>query len=1033
MGIVSSISGVICRVPLILCRVLLDYAKRIAGSLGVCSPRGETSISRVVKEVPSPDRHDDSKVTSEDIIHFEAGLKGGIPCAADGVRESAESSGEPQQQAIDPGSHLPEEELDDDYREELPKTIIPTHYQIELVPGLEDGRGNHKFKGLVNISLLVKSNTREIKLNASSIQIETVSLVSNSGSNKVVEVGKWDLDNDKEVLSIALTEELPTNTEWNLMIKYTGIHDDNMAGFYRAAVYDNGVKKYMFSTQFESRHCCKAVPCWDEPAVKCTFGVKLKVPPSMVALSNMDVISENDDPIEDGLKVFEYKTTPKMSTYLLAFVVGELKYVESFTKPRALSGGVTTNAIKCRVYSVPKYVDNGKFALEIACKVLEFFEDYFDVPYPLNKIDQVAIADFSAGAMENWGLITYREAALLFDPSNTSSRFKLRVATTVAHELAHQWFGNLVTMEWWNDLWLNEGFATFASVLVLNELRPEWRPFVEFVIDDLASALSLDALATTHPIDVPIHKASEIDQIFDYISYSKGASIINMIHAYLGKEEFKKSLQYYIKTYAYSNARSINIWKAFDHITNTTLSENMYNWIKKPGYPLITLEDESYDADKRQVILTLKQERYFSSGVPSGKDLDTVWWIPVVIVVYNGKELTYIKHEINSVRSKISFPYTKNEKSYWKINAGTNGLYRVCLKDEQVSMLCEILNNNKSAVSVQDKIGIISDSFAVAKSGHGKFVTALSLIKACKGETDFFVISLVARILSSLAHVLYVRQKSTVEAIHNLTKHIFSDMIKDVGYDHVPGESTIESLKRSVILGALAGAGDEGVISELKKRFKLYISGDKSALYSDIRDVAYSSILKYSENPEEDFKTMLDLYKAAKTPDESIVVLSSLGAVNSTTLVYDLIHKYSLDTEFVRSQDTIYLYKSLSAKNPNIKYSNKIIWEFITSNWDEFYKRYSSSIVLLGYIFTTPIVSQVGNDVIESVKFWIEGKDLQGNANSESALAERTKRLGTIKRDIDQSIEEIQIKTKWVERDAPEIEKWLKEQGFLKV
>lgn len=921
-------------------------------------------------------------------------------------------------------------------RDVLPEKVVPTHYKIEITPGIEDGKGNHIFYGLVDINIYVKESTDIIHTNAKELVIESIGLVPIAIGYATIEVKEWSLSAKEDRLKIVLPNAVEAGSKWVLRIKYSGIHNDNMAGFYRVAVYHTGKKEYMFSTQFESRDCCRAVPCWDEPAIKCTFDVKLKVPKDMVALSNTDIISDTIMVSEEHqvTRIIEYATTPRMSTYLLAFIIGKLAYVEGYTELRSLPGGEIAKKVRCRVYATPNHVDKCDFALKTTIKVLEYYENYFDTPYPLNKLDQVAVADFSAGAMENWGLITYRENALIYDLSKSSSRNKIRIVETISHELAHQWFGNLVTMEWWNDLWLNEGFATFAAVYAVDNIFPEWKVLTNFITENLSSALSMDSLASTHPVSVPVNNISEINQIFDKISYSKGASIINMVYEYLEPSNFREGLRDYIKSHKYGNTKSEDIWKALDTYSNSNLSFNMKTWVEQPGYPLVTVEEASYDEIGKRVTLTLSQERFYAAGSPPlHSSNETIWWIPLSIIIRKNRKYRRISYQFNTKRTLITFPLEDDIQSYWKINSKSMGVYRVLLPEKEMERICAVLKNDISAMGTDDKVGFLLDSYAVARSGKGNFKSVLDLISALKSDTSLFVISSMAMILNSLTNNLYMASKSTIDALKKFTRAIFSDSMKSLGYDYPSNESTLNSLKRSVLLNVLSNADDEDVIKELKRRFKKYLKGDHKALHSDAREITFRTVLRRSSDPEKDLKDIIDIYKAADTPDQSLQALSALGAVNSSDLVRDLIHKYFFDKDFIRPQDIMYLVNSVSSKNSDTKYANTILWNFISGNWGKIYELYSSSPSILGSVFTVVMDNQVGYDVITTVTEWINGKDLQDRSEFKKLYAKRREELNTINRDIEQSLEDIEIRTRWVQRGVSYIEKWLQEKKYLLV
>ncbi|KAG6674295.1 hypothetical protein I3842_15G035000 [Carya illinoinensis] len=454
----------------------------------------------------------------------------------------------------------------------LPKFAVPKSYGIRLKPDLTAC----KFAGFVSIDLDVVDHTKYIVLNAAELSVDSGSVsFTTRGISKVLEPSRIDLVEEDEILVLEFAETLPIGIGL-LKIGFEGTLNDKMKGFYRSTFEHNGEKKNMAVTQFEPADARRCFPCWDEPACKATFKITLDVPSELVALSNMPIIEEK---VDGHLKTVAYQESPVMSTYLVAVVVGLFDYVEDHT----------SDGVKVRVYCQVGKANQGKFALNVAVKTLELYKGYFAMPYSLPKLDMVAIPDFAAGAMENYGLVTYRETALLYDDQHSAAANKQRVATVVAHELAHQWFGNLVTMEWWTHLWLNEGFATWVSYLATDSLFPEWNIWTQF-LDESTAGLRLDGLAESHPIEVEINHAGEIDEIFDAISYRKGASVIRMLQNYLGAECFQRSLAAYIKRYACSNAKTEDLWAALEEGSGEPVNKLMNSWTKQKGYPAVSVK-----------------------------------------------------------------------------------------------------------------------------------------------------------------------------------------------------------------------------------------------------------------------------------------------------------------------------------------------------------------------------------------------------------------------------------------------------------
>ena len=395
-----------------------------------------------------------------------------------------------------------------------------------------------------------------------------------------------------------------------LTLRFTGELNDKMAGFYRSRYTSpGGEERFMAVTQFEATSARRAFPCWDEPALKAKFDVTLCVPADRVALSNMPARGET--PAPGGLKEVSFDTSKTMSTYLLAFVVGELDCVR----------GATAEGVAVAVWTPVGEAEKGRFALEVAIKTLSFFSAYFDEAYPLPKMDMVAVPDFAAGAMENWGLVTYRTVLVLYDAATTAAAVKQQIAYVVCHELAHQWFGNLVTMEWWTHLWLNEGFATWVGWLAVEHAFPEWRVWDQFLVNEQARGLELDGLRSSHPIEVEIADSSKVDEIFDAISYAKGAAAIHMLVDYLGVGPFREGMRLYVRRHKWGNAATADLWAALGQSSGKPVEAIMGCWTRQTGYPVVSVEKAGPSA------ILARQARFLATG-PEGGD-SSRWLVPL--------------------------------------------------------------------------------------------------------------------------------------------------------------------------------------------------------------------------------------------------------------------------------------------------------------------------------------------------------------------------------------------------------------------
>lgn len=451
----------------------------------------------------------------------------------------------------------------------LPSTIIPSRYDIKLTPDLTA----FTFQGEVSIQLETSADLKdckEITMHAKELCFISASFTADG---KTVEAEHINDNKKATTVTFVFAENVPSSSTIVMNISYIGFLNNQMAGFYRSSYTDiHGNKKIMASTQFESLDARRAFPCWDEPARKAVFGVTLVVPAELDAMSNMP--EKCCKSLEGGkLKEITYLDSPKMSSYLLAFCVGEFDYVQA----------QTDHGVLVKVFTPPGKSEAGMFALECALKSLDAYDDFFGIPYPLPKLDMVAIPEFAAGAMENWGLVTYREVDLLIDPKKASNSQKQRVCTVVTHELAHQWFGNLVTMAWWDDLWLNEGFASWAENWAADQIYPEWTMWDQFTTGHLSYAMKLDSLKSSHPIQVPIRHAEEVEEVFDGISYCKGGSVVRMICAVLGMKAFQTGLGNYMKKFAYGNTETIDLWTAWEETSGMPINEMMSSWTEQMG------------------------------------------------------------------------------------------------------------------------------------------------------------------------------------------------------------------------------------------------------------------------------------------------------------------------------------------------------------------------------------------------------------------------------------------------------------------
>jgi len=879
-------------------------------------------------------------------------------------------------------------------REVLPTSVRPSHYVVHLVPDLE----KFTFDGSVVIDIKFLSATNTIAVNTNELTVKSAKLNNISlKTEEVFEASSITANEKLEQTSFTFAKEFPAGTTATLSIEFSGILNDKMAGFYRSAYTDStGAKKFIGVTQFEATDARRAFPCWDEPNVKATFDIILSVPNGLVALSNMNVISQNPDPKISGRTLFKFAKSPIMSTYLVAFAVGDFEYIESHTASTKFLPG----PVKVRTYTLKGSVEQGRFALNCAVKVLEYFAEVFEIPYPLPKLDMLAVPDFSAGAMENWGLVTYRTVYLLFDEKTSSARSKQNIAYVVSHELAHQWFGNLVTMDWWTDLWLNEGFATYVGWLAVDHMFPEWDIWTHFVMDEMQRALSLDALRSSHPIEVEVRSPSEIGQIFDAISYSKGASVIRMLSNWLGVDNFLAGVRSYLKKYKYKNAVTLDLWNSLSEHSGVNVAEFMHLWTKQTGYPVLTVAEEGNGKIK------LSQKRFLSSGKVLPEDDTVTWWCPLSIITPT--DLTGSSSEakklLKTKSESINLPVTKDSKGgeFYKINYRQNDFFRVLYPSKNVENLGKAVMKG-SMLTVSDRVGIIADVFALANAGVSSTVDCLRLLKYFEGEKEYIALNEVGTRLSTLKSTWAMEPKEVTDRLQAFTRKIFAKQAKEIGWEFSDNEGHLKSMLRTLVIGAAGVNGDKEIIEQAKTRFQKFISGDESTLHPNIRGTTYAIVLKYASNPRETFNAVRKIYETTTNVDQKMAALTAIGRVEDQTLLKELL-EWSMNEDNVRAQDLIYPLASVG----NNHQGRRLAWEFVKSNWSKLEERYASVLSLLGRCLTCTTQDWASEEFAKEVETFFADKNVK-----------------PVARPLEQSLEKIRAQAAWLNRDRESVAKWL--------
>ena len=790
----------------------------------------------------------------------------------------------------------------------LPDTIKPTHYALLIHPDLD----KHTFSGHVEIAVEATAASSVIVLHAHELAIQKASFAAAAGADESpCVVGSF--ETEEQSVPITLAAPMAAGEKGVLSLDFTGILNDQLAGFYRTKYTSSaGEERYGAVTQFEATDARRAFPCFDEPALKATFDVTLRVRTDRVSLSNMPAIktvpTSAVDAAGNAHHDVTYATTPKMSTYLLAFAVGEYESVEDVTK-----GGVTV-----RVWAPLGEAEQGRFALGVACQVLDFFSSYFDMAFPLPKLDMIAIPDFGAGAMENWGLVTYRTVLLLYKEGSTSLQIKQQIAGVVAHELAHQWFGNLVTMEWWTDLWLNEGFATWVGTRAVAEFFPEWKVWDDFVVRDMGRGLELDSLRSSHPVEVEMKSSSMVNEVFDAISYSKGACSIRMLDAFLTEDVFRDGMRKYVKQFAYSNAVTTDLWACLSEASGgKPVRQMMECWTRQTGYPVVSVAASAGGE------LQLEQTRFLATGADSSDE--TTWMVPLRPV---GGGLASGAAEVLESKGCV---LARGDAPFLKLNAGQSGFYRVSYSEE----LLDALGGAFAGLSVADRVGVVSDLFALGKAGYGSS-TAKPLAfctKYLKAEASHVVLTEVAAGLGAIGAVW--TEAAVTGALDALATEVFGAVALRLGWSPTAGEGDTTALLRALAIRIAATSNHTEVLSQARAKFAAYAAGDASALPPELRSAVFAAVLKHGGEAE--YAQLLALYRGTKAMDQRVLLLSALGQSPPALLPQAL--DFMLSSE-VRNQDVIYLLRGVQASGI------RLAWQFVRDHWSTFLERYAGGMLL---------------------------------------------------------------------------------------
>ncbi len=760
----------------------------------------------------------------------------------------------------------------------LPRSVVPSRYELTLAPDLATA----SFTGSETVDVEVVEPVREIVLNAIELVIDAVEMVNADGKKLAATVG-YDADNER--VTFRFDEELAPGP-WQLNANFSGILNDDLHGFYRSTYKDDdGNEQVIATTQFEATDARRAFPCWDEPDLKATFVVSLVVAEGLVAVSNGS--EESTEPTDDGKVVHHFTETIKMATYLVAFIVGDFE----------ISGPVDAAGVPLRVLHTPGKAHLAYFALEVGAFALDYLATYYDIPYPGDKLDMIAVPDFAWGAMENLGAVTYRETTLLVDQKRATQDEMARVADVISHELAHMWFGDLVTMKWWNGIWLNEAFATFMELKCVDALRPEWKRWLSFA-HFRAQSMDVDGLTSTRPVEFEVDSPAEANEMFDTLTYGKGSSVLRMLEQYLGEETFRRGISRYLKKHAYGNTETDDLWAALEAESGEPVGEMMSGWIYQGGYPQLTVTpaEGGFHLEQRQF-------RFLGGG-------ESDWRIPALY--RSGSE------ESRVVVSDAVFVAAEGKD--FLLNSGGDGFYRVNYPAEILDRLAADLPELAPA----ERYTLIADTWANVLAGETPAEDFMGLVGALDGESEPDVWGVAIGGLAELGRVISSEDRA---GLQRLVRDLVGEQATAMGWVPSDGENDLQRQLRGLLLRTLGNLGDDTATQATARDVFDQSIANPDSVDADVA-VAATTIVA-ANGAVAEFDRFMELRSEAKSPQDEVRFLRAAAAVPEKETATRLVEMVLAGE--IRSQDANWVLARLLGHRD----TGATVWGLVKEHWDE--------------------------------------------------------------------------------------------------
>ncbi|ESP00388.1 hypothetical protein LOTGIDRAFT_238559 [Lottia gigantea] len=939
----------------------------------------------------------------------------------------------------------------------LPLHMEPIHYDVELQPNMYNNKPEtFTFNGYARIHMKCVAASNNVTLHINKLNITDGSMkFGRQDMSAAPGISSWTIDKERQFLIIYLNDNMEENKEYYVEMRFVGPLKDDLAGLYLSTYEYQNVTKYMATTQLQPTDGRRVFPCFDEPAIKATFNTTLVRMNTTKSISNMPITSTQPRymatsmlaPIEgrrifpcfdepgikasfnvtlvrssstkaisnmpiretvsrsNGMVADVFERTPKMSVYLLAFIVGDLEFIEK----------TTSKNIRYRTWSTLGKTDQAQYALETGVKIITYFSDFFEVPFPLPKQDMVAIPDFSAGAMENWGLIIYRETAMLYKPGVSSEGNKQRVAVVVSHELAHQWFGNLVTPSWWDDLWLNEGFASFVEYLGVDHVHPDWKMFDQFVVEDLQDVFDFDGLTTSHPVYVPVGHPDEINEIFDRISYAKGASIIRMMRFFLGDETFRLGLKRYLNSRKFDAAFHDDLWSSLTQQAtadskNIDVKKIMDTWTLQMNYPVVKVTKQGASR------LRLTQQRYLRD--PTATDpmkytskFGYKWTIPFTYTSSNVRDFNqtdadvvwFYKEDDNLNIDASNLP--TGENSWILANVQQYGFYRVNYDESNWMALINQLKTDHTVIHPINRAQIINDAWSLAAAGHINMSIALQTVEYLGKEMEFVPRRAANRELENVQRML---SKSD---IYGAWKEFIISRVK-VPFDILTMDNTnaphLQSYLRSEVVSVACDYDYQPCVTNATLLFKQWMNNpSNNPIDPGLKTQVYCTAVQYGGIAEWNFA--FNQYKTSNVAAEQSRLLRALACTREMWLLNRYLTK-AVNQDEIRKQDSLSIIIYVSSHT----ISRDLTWNFVRENW----KKISDDFAVSLFQFTRMI-----GRVTEAFNTEFDLKQLEAFVKSQPYL-------GSGQRAFEQAVEKTKSNIKWMKNNYGTIKSWLSSLNF---